>query len=171
MKSMVKKSVVVKKNRKGAVALAQDVLKHLKATELHNGVYCAGRLGELCEPDADASTAVKAITKHCQMCLLGALFLSKIRLFDEVPMRDIAFGGTIDVDYSNITQHLNAYFTKEEIDLMEACFEQWCGHDGVQEHYGRIQDKRARVCKVMKRVIELKGRFTLPKVPKLKTTA
>lgn len=76
-----------RKARAKAVAVAKDVLKHLKRYHIEAGDYIQ-RLGRRNLPSAEVTTApaVKAraerLRRDCTVCLLGACFLAFARLFD-----------------------------------------------------------------------------------------
>jgi hypothetical protein len=114
-----------------AVLVAQDVLDRLDHLSLTRGHYLYGYpdKGDI-NPDGDLRDNVKVIEQICSICALGALLLSKARLFDDVPMTNVLeYGGfgistyRINMTRGELTAKLRDAFSDEQLDLIETAFE------------------------------------------------
>src|SRR4051794_28070782 len=68
------------------VLVAQDVLRHVNTLLLSRGTYISGYPTAASIKEGDLQDNVDVIEKDCTVCALGALLLSKARLFNDVPM-------------------------------------------------------------------------------------
>jgi hypothetical protein len=136
---------------KQRAAIAVDVIKQInghiyQARQMvyvrHDGMEDAlatNRLGVI-----ELQTLVKKkVTKKqpCGVCALGAAFISGVRLFDNFKVED-----TDDLhDNKKQRRLLTRYFTKSEIELIEACFEEnakFIGGESVEFGANAVVDKR-----------------------------
>lgn len=167
------------------VAIAKDVLKHLDVTAVAEGTYLSGRIAIPDDFDDKSQLQIveQEITKCCQVCALGACFLSHVRLFDHITLADcdtsvLDFSGrrretvVFRMDLGDIEQPLRDYFDCDELRLIEAAFECDRVHaeDLLEEHamaaeqFGRRHGHpRRRLEAIMKNIIANNGHFVLPK--------
>lgn len=112
-------------NREQAVAVARDVLKRLEGQKLtlKAGRYIRqvrdfGDWLRMCESE-DIRPHLDEVESVCEVCALGALLMSKARLYNAVRGRDL-------VDYLGDRQKTNlaAVFGRESLLLIEVAFEQ-----------------------------------------------
>lgn len=180
----------MKKSEK-AVALAKDVLKYLRYMNVRDGVaYCYGRLPDSIKDDCpgkeEAQKHIAGLTKNCKVCALGACFLSYIRLFDKVALRDISpskpefstfsAGESVDVDYYDIVGQLNKIFSEKQMVLIESAFEQHCvqfaydiDQDDIEaaEIFGqKYAEPKKRLRAIMQNIVRNNGVFKPPKLLK-----
>lgn len=153
-----------------AVAVANDVLKHLKALQITQGTYADMKEGglEVFASDDDLQQYLDVIQKHCHVCLLGACVLSKARIYDKVTMSQFRQIESV-CDEVKIREMLEDVFDRDTINLMEAAFEgdRFCWMKGTDleqidaailfgEKYG---DSKERIAAAMKNVIKNSGKF------------
>lgn len=162
-----------------AVAIAQDVLKRLKWLNVAEGyyIYDGGHTNDLGDPISivpagDAQTHVRKIEQSCQVCLLGACLLSKVRLFDKISteMLDLSKGTPPDT----IEENLRDVFDVASLALMELVFEgniiaadkspthpviTFDEREAAERLHCEITEPKERVRIVMKNVIKNNGVF------------
>ncbi len=141
-----------------AIAIAKDVLKHLRHTNINNEKdYCAGEVklpaNTTCE--TNIQPYVSKLAKTCNVCALGGMFLSYIRLFDRVSYGDIGYmenyDHNISVGRSFITNKFEKIFTFDNLSDIESAFEsKWI------DNYPNPKD---RMKAIMNNVITNDGRF------------
>lgn len=159
-----------KANRR--VAIAEDVLKWLRTKKLtiKTQTYCRfNDEYDLYKFDGDDMQAVmgKIITpfKPCSVCAKGALFIAAVDKFNSVKVR--AFGMN---DEDVVMEPLLAYFTEEQLNLVEAAFEGWNHLAGdadlveyvTEDYIKKYPDARKRLRAIMRNIIVNKGTFVLP---------
>lgn len=103
--------------RKMAVAIAKDVLKRLKLEKLRvmRGNYLSenSRFPET----GSLQEQIDKAEANCQVCALGGLFLSHVRLYNNVKCEEVDFERSLIVD------SLSPVFTSTELALVEGVFE------------------------------------------------
>lgn len=70
---------MTKKQREKSVAIAKDVLKHIKSVKLVTEAYL---YGDFKEGDLQAQLPALYKKRACRVCALGACMLSHVGLFD-----------------------------------------------------------------------------------------
>ena len=154
-----------------AVAVAKDVLKHLKALRIAQGYYINGDALPVME--GDLKDNLDTVQKKCRVCLLGACVLSKARLYDNVPLEELLFdsdaGKSLSADEDDTRSILQDVFDPEQMDLMEAAFEKTtCLAEDCTDYallvqavdFGnRYEDRYDRVKAVMENIIANNGKF------------
>lgn len=148
------------KQRKMAVAVAQDVLKTMRHLQvLSSNGYLRSPLEAGGFPIQDAKPAV---LKKCEVCARGAMFISRCKLFNvyEFPSE----GDASDMVVNSTAKD----FGETNSNMIEAAFEQYNSEygeveDGVRAAvvFGELyDDPRKRLRAIMKNVIEHEGVFT-----------
>lgn len=151
------------------LAVINDVLEHLDKFNLTKGNYCSGQL--LVE---DPQVEIEALKEKCDVCALGALFLTHIGLYNSVDAEDITFGDCVDVDSDYIRGKLE-YFSSEELRIIEYAFEGWELYqpDGlnvdeeltnaVKDITGEFRDTtpRERLIKILKHMLQNDGEINV----------
>jgi hypothetical protein len=144
-----------KVDRKLAVAIAKDVLKHLKLFKPTQGtyVYFSGEEKEEMR-GMQAQDHIDQLQKKCVVCALGACFLSYIRLENQVTVGDVYSG-----NYSVMMEKLKTAFEPSQLSLIESAFE----HDYRESRpwwKGRPYP-RTRLKAIMANIVKNKGTFKL----------
>lgn len=117
------------------VEVAKDVLKHLRTMKVAHGVYFSNHRNPEIKLDipesGDLQKYLGKVTKACNVCALGGMFMSFVRLYDDVQFGSdgddfdcIKRNNHITTSRDLITQKLNnAGFSDDQLDLIEAAFE------------------------------------------------
>lgn len=166
------------------VAIAEDVLKHLDDTQAVQSTYCSGEIHV--DSGVTSETQLQSIeqelTRKCQVCALGACFLSHIRLFDNITFKDVDCENiedlvanddgyiVFDIPWRAVYKPLSEYFDRDNLLLIETAFERDKGFSelsGIEadaaELFGRrYSDPRERLRAIMENIIKHNGTFTIP---------
>lgn len=169
------------KGAKGRVAVAQDVLKLLKAKKVkaRTGSY----LG-ISTSDYEATSKCKDLRgvlrkiKSCEACALGSMLVSVVRKDNDFPMTGDTFcdwlsgGGKILDDEERMRKRLGELFSPEQLALIECAFErrdQFATDDSVPSEIGDAVDfghgydtATDRLKAIMQNIIDNKGQFVPP---------
>lgn len=166
------------------VAIAKDVIAQLKAKKpkikVYEGVYFVASLKKpFAEVGDDLQEAASKIVS-CEVCALGAVFLSKARLYNDCPM-SIADGWhgddgkCLSFNDDDMRLNLDSLFSNRQLRSIEAAFEGFssdfsCIYPDGRERmfYEQHDDNKDRMIAIMKNIIANKGEFVLPK-PKYTT--
>lgn len=112
------------------IAIAKDVLARLRYRNIETRTYMNGLENisswNSLNDDVNAQNHIKELEKNCQVCALGSMFLSHIRVFDKIMMSELTD------DRDNLTSVLSDYFDQKQLDLIECAFE---GELVVDENY------------------------------------
>lgn len=159
-----------------AVEVAEDVLKQLNKRK--NG-YLASGMGYL-QTKYDLTSAEGSLQDHldgiqeggCEVCALGALLLSKARLYDDVP---ISNDGICITDCLN---GLTTVFSQRQLNLIEAAYEGGrLDYDNSSLERSAVafgekyRDRKARMRAIMQNIVENQGKFVPPKLVSVKSKA
>ncbi len=165
------------KQRAGAIAIAQDVLKQLRRRTHRlkpaKGHYLRAELPcgtELVSGDFQAH--VDVVQAHCTPCALGSLLLSQVRVFDAVPLPTVyestRCGRVIEMTRREIVNNLDEFFDHATLQLIEHLFEDWSSscHDArtVRQHAEFIAahpTPRKRLIAMMKNIVAHGGDLVL----------
>jgi len=128
--------------RKMRIAVEKDVIKRIKLKKLK------GKSGQYIEHKKLKShmdfcnTPTQAETK-CNVCAIGAAFLSFVRL------------------YNNATEKLDSYYGTEMYDLLMTCFteDQLRNIDNYFEDNRTIESDTDRILAIMQNAVDHKGDF------------
>jgi hypothetical protein len=148
------------------VAIAKDVLKQLKALNVVKGTYLRNYGLQLPRND-QAKQHINQISRGCEVCALGACFLSHIRLFNEVDVGTLAgrCGETVNCVFAGsdlIDAELHKYFTYDQLLLIEAAFEGWTGEGyEARDFYDKHPDPKERLQAIMQNIVKNNGEFKL----------
>jgi hypothetical protein len=140
------------------VAIAKDVLAQIKSKKIipQMGVWMEdpkmGSLDDIVYNSVDnyldsddtcrlmpfsAQDYTKKV-KNCRVCALGSIFVSSVNLFNGVEFDN---GEEVYDCFENLkTSPLNRYFSPEELELIEGCFE---GDDGA--HSDKLETRKRGV--------------------------
>ncbi|RJQ26713.1 hypothetical protein C4577_02895 [Candidatus Parcubacteria bacterium] len=176
-------------NRAKAVALAKDVIKHLDDFKnIIVGKYVEfveepGSTNEFKDLNAekDVQEIIEPLSKKCEVCALGACFLSYIRLYDNVKFDSfylrpswVSYPYVVSVDGFNLKNKLLTVFSKSQMFLIESAFEKKDMIDDCNQSYvgmtkNKIDDAvefgrrytspRSRLLNIMKNIVTNNGMF------------
>lgn len=175
--SVVKTNPVKKTKAEMAVDVANDVLKNLRyIRNIETGTYCEGSILDigLDNPKGSVQPYINDLTKHCDVCALGACFLSYIRLHNKVTFEEIV--DSYEGDYLSpgstfIITKLKKVFSPEQIDLIECAFERSVFNRTVKNTFttkrrdkaiefgSRYLDDKERLRAIMKNIVKNNGKF------------
>lgn len=173
MTATKKKTIGKMTKAEARVEIAKDVLKHLRSLNVEEGYYLDGGY-EPIRGVGSKDDAQKYINKmaKCRVCALGACLISHVRLFDQVPIRRLGrfYEGEFEFASERPTQILAKFFSQEQIDLIEAAFEQTRTHcqspkTDDEEIYRAVMfgnkhaDAKERLKAIMKNIIANAGTF------------
>lgn len=104
----------------------------------------------------------KIMGADCCVCAIGAMFLSKVNLYNECKMEELGFaahdGGTGFFD-TQMRQNLEEIFDHEFLNQVESCFEGW-GDKGYKL-YQDNPDNYQRMILIMQNIIENNGELMI----------
>lgn len=175
-------------DRKKAVAVAEDVLKHVAGLKLtmHNYIRAHVTLEEhlpagVFENDGPLQPHIDVVAEQCHVCAIGAAVVSAVRLFDDCSVRKIfSRHGVPWVMQRDLRQQLAGLFDVRDLGLIESAFE--CdptfmtdndlpGHDEAEitaDAHGaavfgcRYVDPHDRLAAIMRNVVDNGGTFVVP---------
>lgn len=170
------------------VAIARDVLSQLRSQKLvaESGNYCymfpkgsPNELGDIPEvisqQDVDNKIDLQDIFKKkvqkCEVCAKGALFVSMVRKYDNVPIPVNGVGDSY-LDGTYVTSKLRRYFSGSQLELIEYAFE--LGTAGIPTASETVKYNASSFCEqydsdkermiaIMKNIIKNEGTFIPPK--------
>lgn len=163
-----------------AVQVARDVLAHLGVYRVQTGRYLMGRVQGIVDRNADLSSHLAEVEEVCSVCALGALLLSKARLYDNVPVLSLTtdYPRSPDRDYlevsgSQVRKLLADVFRQHQLHMIESAFEQ-CSNLQARDYEGisdirdsiafgqRYHTARERLQAIMENIVENEGEFSPP---------
>lgn len=105
-------------------ALLQLRQKKVKATTGHY-VFALDKQENFCKlPNSESVDVALNKADKCEACALGTLFISRTRIFNKLKIKDAGYEASSgEIKGSFIGQDLLAYFDKEQLALIEGCFE------------------------------------------------
>lgn len=123
------------------VAIAKDVIQWLM-----NGKFIATHMCFVEWPDEDPkidlnkelSIQLKE-TKPCNVCAKGAAFICAVDRFNEIKARDVMkinMSGRVVVKHSGFESFLQQFWSKTQINQIEAAFEGWNENAQIEQQYG-----------------------------------
>lgn len=160
---------------KARVLAAKDALKRLRYRQVSTGKYLGNDWQNtedvitLSKKDSnsfidsiDARKYVNQLEKNCPSCALGNLFLSHIRLFNNVNLAYSAY------ERNTVASKLEQYFSQKQLDMIECAFEgkDVCGRlfnyeekEKCKTYYLRYSDEKKRLRAILINIIKNKGTF------------
>lgn len=157
-----------------AVAVARDVLKHLSVTRVESCTYLSGPVVDLLADAAgeQLQNHANAVMAHCDVCALGSMFLSHVRLFGRLTVGEFLKGrtedGCVSFERHDINKRLIEIFGQHQLDMIECAFED-CDISGelsqededlacdATDNFG--EDYRERLKFIMQNIIDHDGTF------------
>ena len=152
------------------VRVAKDVIKQLKFNQRFS-TYGWASIPITIDLNDSAQKHIKMLQRECEACALGKCFLSFIKLENKVKMKEIARKSFYDDDINavritrgTVIQKLGKLFSEDQLDLIEACFEQTTVFarsviPSKALDFTKDLTKEERLKAIMLNVIENKGVF------------
>ena len=146
------------------IALAKDVLETIDNRHIVIMTYCSGVYTQTSTnwQKQDARIILHDMERCCNVCALGSLFLSYIKLFDNVKIGEIARYDYIHASANFINDKLSTYFTENELHEIEGAFECFTGRDQWLRHY---PESKIRLKQIMLNILRNDGEFVLVDIP------
>ncbi len=136
---MTAKRTEFKTKGEARVAIAKDVLKWMNTKKLHasscNGYVTSGDGNLFNDEDVEKNADVKKNLKgkKCEVCALGAVFLTTVDRFNKIGCRDLVGADLMNpwtenrsrrsLDREEITGYLKSYFTRLQLCMIESAYE------------------------------------------------
>ena len=162
-----------------AIKLAKDVIAHIEILNLTDNSYIFGKI-PLKDMMAESVEMADMVSKDCQVCALGALILSKMRVLPFPVSEVLDLYPRPDIEKAQVTtvrpscaKKLTDAFTPADLELIETAFERnyafaargeyECKNARAAERFGeRYENDRERLAAIMQNVIDHNGRFVPP---------
>jgi hypothetical protein len=160
------------------VEVAKDVIRSLRLLTVRNGVYFkpAGSLelvNSIVSSSTDSKRVAQKLKNGCEVCALGACFLSSVRLTNKWEFEGFEEHWTGPeqvraVEREVLEEKLHKIFTPFQIDLIETAFEEYnCTNLASDRNViGRAisfgskhYDSTSRLRAIMKNIIKNNGTF------------
>lgn len=161
------------------IKIAKDVLKRLRYLDVRRGwgYICNGgiiveeaddneakelfdRKTRKLNLDTEVQDILPKVEKTCQVCALGACFLSHVRFHDNFQVEELD-----NVDREDITNELEYYFDADQLNLIENCFESnsyidkytYSSNDRIINPFAKYTDAKKRLRAIMINIVKNKG--------------
>jgi len=160
------------------VEVAKDVIRSLKLLNPKSGVYLrpfgtATLANKIVESSKDSRKVAQKLKKGCEVCALGACFLSTVKLTNKYTFNPIRPSEYMPYksdswDREDLLGKLHKVFTPFQIDLIETAFEGYnCGvirmgsaiDQRATSFYHDYEDETSRLRAIMKNIIRNNGTF------------
>ena len=142
----------VQSHQEKRIAIAKDVVRRLRYLRIKaNNTYVSNvdRVFSVDDIGKEMSPRVCKLEKNCDVCALGGMFLSHLRLFNNFTYNMYGINRTrITLDA------LNEYFSSDQLNLIEECFE----YPPFDSKYQK-QHPKTRLRMIMLNIIKNKGTF------------
>lgn len=132
------------------VLLAKDVIEWLMNGKLvaEHMTYVEWPEGDTPKIDFDKELSIQLKeTKPCNVCAKGAAFICAVDRFNKIKARDVmrinVFSGLPVVDHSGFESFLQQFWSKTQINQIEAAFEGWNENSQIEQQYGDNWDNVA----------------------------
>jgi hypothetical protein len=137
------------------VAIAQDVIEHLDALDpRQNYAYVHTCYTPTTDTEEDgAQQHINKISKDCQVCALGACFLSYIRLFNKVKLCQITHAGHVFCARTQIYDQLQEFFATSQLGEIEKAFE------FNNKNFDPSETPKDRLKAIMQNIVDNNGTF------------
>jgi len=183
---MAKYKRTTAQERKMAVKLAKEVLAVFNskvAPKAKPGVYVGFNQETACDlfPEnvteldlKETLTQRPKFAKSCMVCALGAMYLAKVRLFNEVALRFVPKGeynqayayirpaNATNAELFSLAESVRAIIGRDNAHQIEAAFEKFDRHTHPAAYrFGSLyRSPKARLMAIMENVLEHNGEFT-----------
>lgn len=178
----MEKEVTEKQKAKMRVKIAQDVLDSLKLMKPSEDVYVEavsihGKEGQILLAAKTDKKRAAILQKHCEVCALGACFLSAVKLYNEQLIPVYAVSASVvmfDGLAANIVKpRLREFFTTTQMDMIESAFEGYVityqssgalySRCNIAADWGRLYTTdKGRMRAIMQNIVKNGGEFKLP---------
>lgn len=158
------------------VAIAEDVLAQLATGKIQaqSGCYIDTVFKDKLNGDEQLQSALlQNQVESCQVCGLGSLLVSTIRLANKVTFGQLSGSGKsirLGSNGSTVREHLSPFFSAKQLNEIEQAFERWypgrdddqCGYAGTGEagNFARtIRSLSVRLRLIMENIVANNGTF------------
>ena len=169
---------LTREQRDKRVAVARDVLKQLDRADMrlkvrHNS-YLSGPSFRGSFGGGSLQSYVDELQQHCEVCMLGAAFLSYTRLYNGVETGVIYSGERrLHINGSDMRPHLETIFDARTLDLMESVFEKCVMTDEeitdelreAAEFGDSFESPHDAARAIAQNIVDHDGEFILPPTP------
>ncbi len=166
----------ITEKQKQKIAIVRDALKQIEAEKFQPTARVYADLPSLykAEVGTELQDHLKKRVTHkspCEVCAIGAMFLSAIRLHDRFKItQEIKDNG--EVSAIAMKKNLGKFFSSDELKILESSFEIYAAvlSEDLQDQFLNAYDyryfltqldDRERLIWLLESVIALKGKFTL----------
>jgi hypothetical protein len=153
---------------KKRIAIAEDVLLQLKLKKynVESGIYCDLHninTDKIAESSSNLQLLIKEKGNNCNVCAMGALFMSKVNKGDKCTIKQYE-----NIESDKIVNNLKGIFSEKELRSIEFAFE---GDDIIsifndnvveEKHinfYNKYGDTTSRLKAIMNNIIKNKSYF------------
>lgn len=153
------------------VAVMRDVLIQLDRKDvslnLHRGTYFCGQHNGADFKDGGLEAQVDFLQEHCEVCMIGAAFLSCIRIIGGIHDHAVRRGyTTFYADPFTMRIAMSSVFDSKTLDLIEHAFEGWEdakeGCKAASIWGDQFYDTRDAARAIATNIISNDGEFILP---------
>lgn len=168
------------------VAIAKDVLAHIRYTNIQTGSYFSGVISKETSKHIDGrENAQKHLTKlqKCEVCAIGACLVSHIRLANKINLDSLGLNNhttciinnkkiwEVDASEYFIRDILGDYFNLNQLYMIECAFEGGMNSerlrnndaDDCKEFYDLYDTDKQRLKAIMENIILHDGEFNPPR--------
>jgi hypothetical protein len=164
------------------VAIARDVIAQLAAERLVAvpGIWLDFNVTDN-EPDQDPElqTILKS-TDQCEGCALGGMFMCAVERANKLKLSELDEPDTGTASQSDVFSYMRKFFSREQLNLIEVCFEQGNGagnvgsdaHDQAMVFFGEAEyegdcsaSANDRMRLIMENIVANNGKFVVTKKP------
>lgn len=160
------------------IKITEDVLHTLTRKnrfKVTPGAYCEFNIELIAPSDTQLQKILPKYEKHCKACAIGGLFLSHVRLFNNITLgeldntyadalEDYPNGVGMKADDNAMLEAMGDYFPAEMLHTIEAAFEGRLIYYGVK-WVRRIPNHENRLKAICKNIIANKGNFDITDLP------
>lgn len=152
------------KIRRKRISILKDVLKQINVRNVEKGKYCEIFLNSQKKDlyNSDLKEKIKGNEKNCEVCALGSLFISKVKLYNEFVVKESDIleqysifrkpNYGIYINPKKIHKNLSQYFALEQLNLIESAFENIARYERVVNSYENFH--RENNCLISVRMFE-----------------
>jgi hypothetical protein len=112
---------MTKRQRKQIVEVAMDVLESLGTLHVERGQFCYSEVPV--KEEKTAKKTAQVLKKTCQVCAVGALFLSTVAMKNKFEFKLDPDGIDLDFSVKDLINRLLPVFPAEQLFLIENAFE------------------------------------------------
>lgn len=158
------------------VQIARDVLAQLRSKKLiaTAGTWLSGEYGEslFTRADAENNVELQEILKKqetCEGCALGGMFMCAVERHNKLKVKNLESPNSGEASEGDAIKYLRKFFTVDQLDEIEAAFEQGegarSGSEVAVNFAADVDDDEERMRLIMENIIVNNGKFVPSKRP------